>query len=210
MSCNLEPCTVYTDQNLFVDYEMSDPTKWETNGASKETSVGYLSEAGILISDRTKSFHGIGQTIDGSLFTAASYSGKVMIKLEENNGPMTMSMTAQKTLISDGSKTYDTVGSVTIPDNSRWNELNFYMDTWENMDLYTVKFYTQSADLFSYFADYIYVTDSANLIDFSDESYVQKSYLQSKQIFEKSRMLLVYKLISKTPFLPVFMPANQK
>ena len=67
MSCNLEPCSVYTDFNAFEDTEMSEIGQWSAGKGGANLSIvdGYLGGDAILISGRSAAWNGIGQIVQG-------------------------------------------------------------------------------------------------------------------------------------------------
>lgn len=79
-----------------------------TSGCSLTTTEpGYLSGKAAFISNRSKRFHGIGQRIDGALFTAEAYTGKLFVKLLENpTEEITIVITLQTVKKSDNTKSY--------------------------------------------------------------------------------------------------------
>ena len=153
---------------------MSNVDNFSGNGAKLEIiTPGYNTWAGIRVSERSEEYHGLGQEIDGSKFTAQIYIGKVFIKLEQPPPvpvEMKMKLELRKSLDLDGSENqYFELGSVEIPHAEKWFELHFQLDVHDVVGdsapgEFKFKFYTSSMQLDSYLIDQIYLIDSTKLI----------------------------------------------
>ena len=147
-------------------------SSWESNGCTLgNVQPGYHSQRAILVTNRNQKWHGLGQRIDGNLFSGTSYSGKLFVKLledaaEEKNVELTVAITRK----SDNSKTYETVGGVSLITADAWQQLKFSISPASvipdgEVSDFVFKFYTQCSDVsLSYYADHMYIADRKTLI----------------------------------------------
>lgn len=159
---------------------MDTTTGYTSNGCILGTvEPGYFSDKAMLVTSRSQKYHGLGQKLDGALFTGKTYMGKLFVKLlEDAIEEVTIDMRVQIIKKSDNSKTYTSVlGSVTMRKGDRWYELRFQVNTAQLVDGadladYELKFYTESSQTtVSFYADYIYLVDRSGVSTYSQPQY---------------------------------------